>query len=155
LASYADGILYDGIRWLTPQLRHEIYDALGLRVTVGTDGALAVDYHVDANVIKFSRAVEDYAWEEMDSPARIYCSRTETDTSIVVMKCKAETWRPRRGAASTKVATTPALIADGEAPAIRCRARSNLRDAGAYRGRDGDGPEGEVDDRSQYGDVLA
>jgi DNA invertase Pin-like site-specific DNA recombinase len=86
LASYADGILYDGIRWLTPELRHEIYDALGLRVTVGTDGTLTIDYHVDANVIKFSRAVEEYAREEMDSPGRIYSSRAETDTSIVVMK---------------------------------------------------------------------
>ena len=119
LASYADGILYDGIRWYSPQIRHEIYDALGLRVTVGTDGTLTLDYHVDANVIRLTRAVEEYEREEMESPGRIYSSRTETDTSIVVMKCRAETWRPRSGAARTKVATTPALIAEGGAPAIR------------------------------------
>jgi hypothetical protein len=94
LASYADGILYDGIRYFDSKMRHDIYDALGLRVVVETDGTLTVDYHVDANVIRLTRAVEDYEREEMESPARIYVgsqqniSRSRTDTSIVVMKSR-------------------------------------------------------------------
>jgi len=92
LSAYATGILYDGIRWFSPQMRHDIYDALGLRIVVETDGTLTVDYHVDANVIRLTREVENYEREEMDSPARIYVggqqnvSRSRTDTSIVVMK---------------------------------------------------------------------
>src|SRR5215204_3036962 len=35
------------------------------------------------------------------------------------MKCRDETWRPRSPAASTSVATTPARIAEGGAPATR------------------------------------
>ncbi len=117
LSAYANGILYDGIRYFTPQMRHDIYDALGLRVTVQTDGTLSVDYHVDANVIRLTREVEEYAREPeiVVGPS----SRSGTDMSIVVMKCRGETWRPRSGAASTKVATTPALIADEGAPAMR------------------------------------
>src|SRR5919112_6386188 len=42
-----------------------------------------------------------------------------TRASIVLMKCKGETWRPKSGAARTKVATTPARMAEGGAPAIR------------------------------------
>jgi hypothetical protein len=46
LASYADGIHYDGLLHFTPEMRYQIYDALGLRVTVGTNGTLTVDYRV-------------------------------------------------------------------------------------------------------------
>ena len=74
----------------------------------------------------------------------------------MVMKCRAETWRPRSGAASTKVATTPARMAEGGAPAIRMYEPDQAdRHACAYPGRDGEEPEGEVDHGRQYGDVLA
>ena len=53
---------------------------------MATDGTLTVDYHVDANVIRLTKEVEEYAREEIDSPARIYKgSRTETDMTIAVM----------------------------------------------------------------------
>jgi len=117
LGAYAHGILYDGIRYFDGKMRHDIYDALGLRIVVETDGTLTVDYHVDANVIRLTREVEEYAAEpEITVGPR---SRSGTDMGIVVMKCSGDTWRPRSGAASTKVATTPALMADRGAPAMR------------------------------------
>jgi site-specific DNA recombinase len=117
LGAYAHGILYDGIRYFDSKMRHDIYDALGLRVTVEIDGTLTVDYHVDANVIRLTREVEEYAAEPEITVG--HRSRSSTDMSIVDMKCRGESWRPRSGAASTKVATTPALMAEGGAPAMR------------------------------------
>ena len=45
--------------------------------------------------------------------------QARTMASMVVMKCKGESWRPKSGAARTKVATTPALIAGGGIPATK------------------------------------
>jgi hypothetical protein len=33
LKAYAHGILYDGMKYFSPEMRHEIYAALGLKVT--------------------------------------------------------------------------------------------------------------------------
>src|SRR5215208_886110 len=71
------------------------------------------------------------------------------------MKCKGETWRPRSGAASAKVATIPALMADGGAPAMRIGPQQTHRHACAYGGRYGEDADGEVDHTRQNHDVLA
>jgi len=117
LSAYANGIIHDGIRYFDGPMRHGIYDALGLRVTVETDGTLTVDYRVDANVIRLTREVEGYAAEPDIVIGPLTRSRSETAMSMVVMKCSGETWRPRGFAASTNVATTPARMAEGGAPA--------------------------------------
>ncbi|CAA9283851.1 MAG: hypothetical protein AVDCRST_MAG93-3383 [uncultured Chloroflexia bacterium] len=117
LSAYANGIIHDGIRYFDGPMRHGIYDALGLRVAVETDGTLTVDYSVDANVIKLTREVETYAAEPDIVVGPLTRARSETAMNMVVMKCRGETCRPRGPAASTNVATTPARMADGGAPA--------------------------------------
>ncbi len=97
LASYADGILYDGLMHFSPEMRHQIYDALGLRVTVETDGTLTVDYHVDANVLRLTREVEQYATED-DKRHLLSIGGIPSDTamSMVVIKCSGKYVRPTR-----------------------------------------------------------
>jgi len=112
LSAYANGIIHDGIRYFDGPMRHGIYDALGLRVTVETDGTLTVDYRVDANVIRLTREVEGYAAEPDIVIGSLARARSDTAMSMVVMKCSGETWRPRGFAASTNVATM--LIAVSE-----------------------------------------
>jgi site-specific DNA recombinase len=63
LGAYASGILYDGIEHFTPEMRHEIYGALGLRVTANPDGTTEVEYQPTASVIRLTREVEDYGAE--------------------------------------------------------------------------------------------
>jgi hypothetical protein len=40
-------------------------------------------------------------------------------TRYQFVQCRGESWRPKSGAASTNVATNPARIADGGAPATK------------------------------------
>jgi hypothetical protein len=92
LAAYADGILYDGLLHFSPEIRHQIYDALGVRVTVEKDGTLTVDYDVTANAIRLTREVEEYATED-DKRHLLTTGGIPSDTamSIVVMKWSEET----------------------------------------------------------------
>jgi hypothetical protein len=63
LGAYASGILYDGIEHFTPEMRHEIYGALGLKVTGNPDGTTEVEYQPTASVVRLTREVEDYGAE--------------------------------------------------------------------------------------------
>ncbi len=88
LALYANGILYDGLLHFSPEMRHQIYEALGLRVTVETDGTLTIDYRVDANVLRLTKEAETYAKDQDGSRGKLTVGRIPSDTamSIVVMK---------------------------------------------------------------------
>ena len=46
---------------MPPQLRHEIYQALGLRVVVDEAGGMRAEARVDTATIRFSQQVERYA----------------------------------------------------------------------------------------------
>ena len=46
---------------MPPQLRREVYEALGLRVTVSADGGMLVEARVGQSVIRYSHEVERYA----------------------------------------------------------------------------------------------
>lgn len=50
-----------GITWMPPRLRREIYEALGLRVTVHPDGGMHAEARVDTATLRFSREAERYA----------------------------------------------------------------------------------------------
>ncbi len=50
-----------GIGWMPPQLRHEVYEALGLRVVVDGAGGMQAEARVDTATIRFSQQVERYA----------------------------------------------------------------------------------------------
>jgi hypothetical protein len=60
VAAFGTGLSL-GITWMPPALRREIYQALGLRITVGKQGGLWADARVDEAAIRFSREVERYA----------------------------------------------------------------------------------------------
>jgi hypothetical protein len=74
-------------------MRHQVYDALGLRVTVERDATLTIDYRVDANVLRLTKEVEEYAREQDEGSHLLTAkgepvsgSRSDTAMSIVVMK---------------------------------------------------------------------
>jgi hypothetical protein len=82
LAAYASGILYDGIYYFSPELRREIYEALRLKITVG-HGSLKFDANVDAEVIRLTREVEEYAGEIERYRDKVRISRKKTDKVMV------------------------------------------------------------------------
>jgi hypothetical protein len=80
LDAYAQGISYDGVYWLPPELKHEIYYALRLKVTVHAD-ALEYDAHVNPTVIKLTRAVEEYG-HEVEQYRGLLRSSSITDSDL-------------------------------------------------------------------------
>jgi hypothetical protein len=66
-----------GLTWMPPQLRREIYGALGLRVSVRPDGDMYAEARVDAAVVRFSCEVERYAEALMDAERRIEAAGPE------------------------------------------------------------------------------
>jgi hypothetical protein len=63
LEAYTAGILYDGIRYFSPKMRREIYEALRLKVTVSADGRPRIQGIADAKVVRLTRGVEEYGQE--------------------------------------------------------------------------------------------
>ncbi|MDQ3303569.1 MAG: recombinase family protein, partial [Actinomycetota bacterium] len=64
LTTYKDVIQYDGVRFLPWEVRRELYEAMRLVVTVPKDGPIRVRCDVNQQVIRLSRAVEEWATEE-------------------------------------------------------------------------------------------
>jgi hypothetical protein len=60
-----------GLTWMPPPLRREIYEAIGLRVTVSADGAMRAEARVDGAALRYSREVERYARALVDADRRI------------------------------------------------------------------------------------
>jgi hypothetical protein len=83
LEAYAAGIEYDGISYFSPEMRREIYEALRLRITVGSDGTAHIQGNADANVIRLTRGVEDYAAEVEEYRGKLRVSSSKG--SAVVM----------------------------------------------------------------------
>jgi Recombinase zinc beta ribbon domain len=51
-----------GIGWMPPQLRREVYEALGLRIVVDGAGGMHAEARMDTATIRFSQLVERYAY---------------------------------------------------------------------------------------------
>ncbi len=96
LKAFVAGIFYDGIEVFNPEMRHEIYVALGLRVSAHRvegqkrGGRVEVDYDVGANVVRITREVEDYAAEIEEYRGKLRASRKKTDMGMVVIKWTGE-----------------------------------------------------------------
>jgi hypothetical protein len=60
LEAYGKGLL-EGVEWFPPELRRAIYEPLRLKVTARKDGKLRVNADVDAQIVRLTRNVEDYA----------------------------------------------------------------------------------------------
>jgi hypothetical protein len=68
LEAYEQGIYYDGIAYFSPEMRCELYENLRLKVTVGRD---TVRYQGNADIMKMTRGVQEYAEEAMNHRGRI------------------------------------------------------------------------------------
>lgn len=64
LKTYKDVLVYDGVRYLPWEVRRELYEAMRLRVTVSKDGPIRVRCDINQQVIRMSRAVEEWATHE-------------------------------------------------------------------------------------------
>ncbi len=73
LDAYACGILYDGIQYFSPELRHEVYSALGLKVTVDKE-SLTYELNINANVVRLTRELENYAAEVEEYRGKLRCT---------------------------------------------------------------------------------
>ncbi len=60
-----------GVSWMPPGLRREVYEALGLRVTVTADSAMWAEARVDEATIRYSREVERYAVALREAEGRL------------------------------------------------------------------------------------
>jgi hypothetical protein len=83
LRAYTTGIEYDGIRYFSPEMRREIYEALRLGITVAPDGTARIRGNADAKVIRITRAVEDYAAEVEEYRGRLKVSSSK-DSAVVM-----------------------------------------------------------------------
>jgi hypothetical protein len=63
--------LRPGLTWMPPQLRREIYRALGLRLSVERTGGMHAEARVDEAAIRFSREVERYAKAIQEADRRL------------------------------------------------------------------------------------
>jgi len=70
LAAFGTGLRL-GIGWMPPQLRREVYAALGLRVSVAADGGMRAHAEVDAATVRFSHEVERYAKALIEADERL------------------------------------------------------------------------------------
>lgn len=78
LEAYVGEIHYDGIQYLSPELRRDIYDALQLQVYVAADGTARFTGAADVRVIKLTRALEDHG-EASYGRLRVSSSSKSTD----------------------------------------------------------------------------
>jgi hypothetical protein len=56
---------------MPPQLRHEVYEALGLRIMVDGAGGMHAEARVDTATIRFSQHVERYAYALCEADERL------------------------------------------------------------------------------------
>lgn len=61
LAAYKDGLLYDGLLYFDPEIRRELYTAMKLEATVNKAGDVRINCDLNQQVIKMSRAVEEWS----------------------------------------------------------------------------------------------
>lgn len=76
LTAYKDVLLYDGLQYFPPEVRREIFEAMRLKITVPKDGPVRVKCDVNQQVIKMSRAIEEWAVEEMKYDGKLYSSKS-------------------------------------------------------------------------------
>jgi 8-oxo-dGTP pyrophosphatase MutT (NUDIX family) len=98
---------------MPPGLRREVYEALGLRVTVSADGGMWAEARVDGAVVRFSREVERYARALCEADERIGAAPPEPQGERLG-RIEWELARVRRELASPPVADTVMAVVAGE-----------------------------------------
>jgi prefoldin subunit 5 len=102
-----------GVTWMPPQLRREVYEALGLRVTVSADGGMWAEARVDGAVIRYSREVERYARALREVDERIESAPPEPQGERLE-RIERELARGRRELASPTVPDTVMAVVASE-----------------------------------------
>ncbi|MBA3473532.1 MAG: hypothetical protein H0T57_09960 [Rubrobacter sp.] len=77
LDAYTSGIMYDGIHSFPAEMKHEIYQTLGLKVTVPIEGPLGYELNISANVVRLTREVESYAAEVEEYRGKLCTSKAD------------------------------------------------------------------------------
>ncbi|MDP9425734.1 MAG: hypothetical protein M3P37_06765 [Actinomycetota bacterium] len=83
-----------GVAWMPPGLRREVYEALGLRVTVSEDGAMWAEARVDEATIRYSR--ESSGTRSRSGRRRGACSRRSGRTPLGAARSRSRAPRATR-----------------------------------------------------------
>ena len=83
LNTYRDGILYDGLLWLNPEVRGEIYEALQLTGVLSADD-VQLRTEVTEYALKLTKAAQQWAEEYKDEGQLLQLSGTSVGTTATV-----------------------------------------------------------------------
>jgi site-specific DNA recombinase len=83
LNTYRDGILYDGLLWLNPEVRREIYEALQLTGVLSADD-VQLRTEVTEYALKLTKAAQQWAEEYEDEGQLLQPSGTSVGTTATV-----------------------------------------------------------------------
>jgi len=83
LNTYRDGILYDGLLWLNPEVRGEIYEALQLTGVLSADD-VQLRTEVTEYALKLTKAAQQWAEEYEDEGQLLQLSGTSVGTTATV-----------------------------------------------------------------------
>ncbi len=99
LEVFSSGLLYDGLEYFSQELRHEVYQALGLKVTVYSEdspypsrpqGRIEHELWVTPGIVRLTREIEDYNEE-----VAAYRGKLLVKTSIhpgELQRCSPPSW---------------------------------------------------------------
>jgi hypothetical protein len=97
-----------GLTWMPPRLRREVYEALGLRLSVDPCGGMYAEAWVDEAAIRFSREIERYARAIQEADRRLRERAREdppADPSEDLERTERELARVRRELAASPTST--------------------------------------------------
>lgn len=102
-----------GLMWFPSQMRRAIYQMLRLKITVRGDGTIRAEADVDANVIRLTRDVEEYAQRLNEAKWRIEEQQEagELSTWEAVDLIEAKLRRVRDNFSTTETDTVMAEVA--------------------------------------------
>ena len=80
LEAYGTGLQL-GLHYFPPHLRRQVYGALGITAYVSPDGAIEIEGYFDADVIRLTCELEEYALALREAEGRIngYVARSTED----------------------------------------------------------------------------
>ncbi len=94
LEAYGTGLQL-GLYWFPPHLRRQVYLALGLVAWVSPDGVVGIEGSFDADVMRLTREVEEYARALMEVDERTRNASLDAVEQELARVRDAQTpWRP-------------------------------------------------------------
>lgn len=94
LEAYGTGLQL-GLMWFPPHLRRQVYLALGLVAWVSPDGLVGIEGYFDADVVRLTREVEEYARALMEADERTRSAPPdEVERELERVRDTQTPWRP-------------------------------------------------------------